>query len=101
MPVSAESRALRRSYTVFMRGVDPDNLVTQLYNNFLLTPEEKAKATQKTLTADEKCKVIFEALERRVSVEPSCLKILIQTLKDEPATSAVGDKIQGKTLFVL
>ena len=44
--LSAESRALRRSNTVFTRGVDPDNLVTVLYSNFLLTPEEYEKASQ-------------------------------------------------------
>ena len=99
MALSAESRALRRSYAVFKGGVDPDNLVTQLYSNFLLTQDEKAKATQKTLTPGEKCEAIFEALERRVSTDPACLKTLIQTLKNEPATASVGDKIQGETTF--
>ena len=102
MAMSAESRALQRSNAAFKRGVDPDNLVTVLYSNFLLTREEKAKATQKTLTPEERSEEIFAALERRVSVEPICLKNLIQALKDEPATASLGGKIQGKPtrLFV-
>ena len=50
--LSTESRALRRSNVVFNRGVDPNNLVTVLYSNLLLTPQEKAQANQRTETDD-------------------------------------------------
>ena len=36
MAQSVESRALRKSNLVFKKGVDPDNLVTLLYNKELL-----------------------------------------------------------------
>ena len=96
LTMSVESRALRRSNMVFTRGVDPDNLVTVLYSYFLLTPEEKARATQRTLTIHQKLEEIFQTMERRISVTPGDLHVLIQALKAEPATKAVGDKIQGK-----
>ncbi|CAI8039167.1 hypothetical protein GBAR_LOCUS21770 [Geodia barretti] len=92
--MSVESRTLRRSNTVFTRGVDPDNLVTVLYSNLLLTPEEKARATQQTLTIHQKLEEIFRTMERRISVTPGDLHVLIKALKAEPATKAVGDKIQ-------
>ena len=95
MEMSAESRALRKSNAVFKKGVDPDNLVTVLYSNLLLTSEEKSKATQRTLTDDQKLEEMFTALERRVSVKPTDLKTLIQSLRDEPAMVAVAGKIQG------
>ena len=97
--MSVESRTLRRSNTVFTRGVDPDNMITVLYSNFLLTPEEKARATQQTLTAHQKLEEIFQAMERRIAVTPGDLHILIQALKAEPAIKAVGDKIQGKGIY--
>ena len=65
--LSVESRALRRSNSVFTRGVDPDNLVTVLYSNFLLTPEEYEKASQTAAPGDQRLKTMFMALERRVS----------------------------------
>ena len=94
--LSVESRALRRSNTVFTRGVDPDNLVTVLYSNFLLTPEEKARAMKQTLTVGQQLEEIFQSLERRVSTRPQDFKIIIRALMAEPALKAVGDKMQGE-----
>lgn len=93
---STESRALRKSYAVFKKGVDPDNLVTTLYSNLLLTPEERAKATQRTLTDDQKLEEIFSSLEKRVSVEPKAFHELVKALRDELAMKSVADQIQGK-----
>ena len=94
--LSAESRALRRSNTVFTRGVDPENLVTVLYSNFLLTPEEKARAMKQTLTIGQQLEEIFQSLERRVSTRPQDFKKIIRALMAEPALKAVGDGIQGE-----
>ena len=94
--LSAESRALRRSNTVFTRGVDPENLVTVLYSNFLLTPEEKARAMKQTLTIGQQLEEIFQSLERRVSTKPQDFKKIICALLAEPALKAVGDEMQGE-----
>ena len=94
--LSAESRALRRSNTVFTRGVDPDNLVTVLYSNFLLTPEEYEKASQATAPGDQRLKAMFMALERRVSANPSVFHTLIQVLQWEEALKDVADVMQGE-----
>ena len=94
--LSVESRALRRSNTVFTRGVDPENLVTVLYSNFLLTPEEKARAMKQTLTIGQKLEEIFQSLERRVSTRPQDFKKIICALLAEPALKAVGDRMQGE-----
>ena len=94
--LSIESRALRRSNTVFTRGVDPENLVTVLYSNFLLTPEEKARAMKQTLTIGQQLEEIFQSLERRVSTRPQDFKKIICALLAEPALKAVGDEMQGE-----
>ena len=94
--LSAESRALRRSNSVFTRGVDPENLVTVLYSNLLLTPEEKARAMKQTLTVGQKLDEIFQSLERRVSTRPQDFKKIICALMAEPALKAVGDEMQGE-----
>lgn len=81
---------------MFKRGVDPDNLVTVLYSSFLLSHDEKSKATQKTLTDEQKLEEMFTALERRVSTTPGDFHKLVKALRDEPAMKAVGDRIQSK-----
>jgi len=96
MELSRESRALRESCVAFKRGADPDTIITMLYSKLLLTPEEKGKAKQKTLTADEQMEVVFESLERRVSTDPSVFHKLVQVLLEEPALAAVGRKMQGE-----
>ena len=78
-----------------MSGVDPGSVIKKLYSKHLLTPEEKGKAKQKTLTEDEQLDVIFDCLERRVSADPSVFNRLIQVLLEEPALEAVGKNIQG------
>ena len=95
MALSRESRALRESYAAFKRGAEPNTIITMLYSKLLLTPEEKGKAKQKTLTVDEQLDVIFDCLERRVSADPSVLNQLIEVLLEEPALEAVGRKMQG------
>ena len=80
---------------VFMMGVDPDSLIIVLYSHFLLTPDEKSAATQKTLTGHEKLEQVFTYLERRVSTEPKSFQELLQALNDEPAMRDVSDKIKG------
>ena len=93
--LSTESRALIRSNAVFKTGVDPSTLVTVLYSKFLLTPDEKSAATQKTLTDGDKLELMFTYLERRVSTDPQNFHKLLTALNDEPAMEAVGAKIKG------
>ena len=66
-----------------------------LYSKFLLTPEEKERATQSTLPTSKQLDVIFECLERRVSADPSVFNQLVKVLLEEPALEAVGRKMQG------
>ena len=99
--LSAESRALRRSNTIFTRGVDPDNLVTVLYSNFLLTPEEYEKASQATAPGDQRLKAMFKALECRVSANPSVFHTLIQILQWEEALKDVADVMKGEPNLLL
>ena len=93
---SVESIALRRSNAIFTRAGDPDGLVTVLYSNFLLTPDEKIRALQHSLTARQKMEEIFQTMERRVSVNPSDFHTLLTVLKAEPATKALGEEMQGQ-----
>lgn len=96
--ISAELRALRKSYGVFTSAVDPDYLVRKLYSECLLTPTEKEKATQRTLTTSEKLEECFKIVEQRVSSTPEAFHTMLQALKDEPAMEGVFDIIQGKKI---
>ena len=76
--------------------MDPDNLVTVLYSNFLLTPEEYEKASQTAAPGDQRLKAMFMALERRVSANPSVFHTLIQVLQWEEALKDVADVMKGE-----
>ena len=96
LSLSVESIALRRSNAIFTRAGDPDGLVTVLYSNFLLTPDEKIRALQENLTDRQKMEKIFQIMERRVSVSPSDFHTLLDVLNGEPATKALGEEMQGQ-----
>lgn len=95
MALSKESTAFRQSYEVFQSAVDPDTLVTMLYSRFLLTRMERMRATQRTLTTHQQLDVIFDCLERRVSVDPSVFHKLVEVLLEHPALAVVGEKMRG------
>lgn len=80
---------------MFKKGVDPATLVTTLYSNELLTPDEKSKATLKTLTDEQQLEEMFKAIERRVNSNPGDFHELVKALRTEPAMETVADKIQG------
>ena len=96
LSLSVESIALRRSNAIFTKAGDPDGLVTVLYSSFLLTPDEKIRALQQSLTARQKMEEIFQMMERRVSVNPSDFHTLLYVLKAEPATKSLGEEMQGQ-----
>lgn len=95
MALSREVIALRASNEDFKRGVDPDTVITKLYSKFLLTQDEKGKATQRTLTPPQQLDEVLDCLERRLSANPSVYHTLVQVLLEEPALKAVGRKMQG------
>lgn len=95
MAVSRESRALRKSYDMFTTEVSPGYVIRKAYSKHWLTPDERERATQKTLTTNEQLEVVFPCLERRVSADPSVFHKLVQMLLEEPALEKVGKKMQG------
>ena len=95
MEVSNEYMTFKKSCLLFKRGVDPDNLVPNLYSKGLLTREEKGKVSQRALTDDEKTDALFTILERRVSTEAKNFHTIVNILQDEPALKHVGDKMKG------
>lgn len=96
MALSRESRTLRKSCVAFKRGADPDTVITVLYSEFLLTQEERGRATQRTLTKGQQLDEVFDCLERRVSADPSVFDKLVQVLLEEPALEGVGKRMQGQ-----
>ncbi|CAI8038979.1 hypothetical protein GBAR_LOCUS21698 [Geodia barretti] len=92
--MSSESKALRKSYDQFMKGADPSSLVAPLYSQDLLTDDEKARALLDTQTNRKRLDEIFDALTRRVGVEPKAFLLIMQTLKNVPALKPMGEKMQ-------
>ena len=96
---SAESTALRKSYGIFKRGIDPANIIVPLFTGGLLTQEERDNATQRMRTEGEKLEEIYKALERRVAVNPGHFHTLLEVLKNEPALKDVGNQMEGNIIF--
>ena len=94
-PPSREDRALRKCAAKFRTGVDPNFIVPRLYEELLLTREEKNSANQKTLTDDERLDVVWQALERRVAVDPSDFHSVVEILHNELPMKKLGDHMQG------
>lgn len=95
MAQTSELRALDKSYEVFTRGADPDTVARKFYSNGLLTPEDRGRATQRMLTADQQLDEVFKGLRRRVSINPSAFSTAVNLLLEEPALAELGKKMQG------
>ena len=90
-----EQRALQKSNEIFIKGACPDNLVSVLFSNELLTPEERDRALLSALTDRQKLQEIYKAMERRVFVRCTDFHTLLQALRDEPATEGVAERMKG------
>ena len=80
---------------MILRCGDPDYLEQTLYSELLLTPTEKEKATQKTLTSTQKLEQIFNGLERRVRSAPDRFHTVVDIFNNEPALNDVGKRLSG------
>ena len=94
MEVSLEYRALRRGASLLKDGVCPDDIVTPLYNNDLLTPDERSRANASHYTASQRMEEIYSALERRVKVERRAFHLLLDILKNVSALVPVAEKLR-------
>lgn len=79
---------------MFKRSVDPNAIVSKLFSEGMLTPEERSKATQGT--DYQKLDEIFKSLERRVSISPGDFHKLVMILKEVQALRPVGEEMQSK-----
>ena len=93
MEVSLEYKALRRGASLLKDGVCPDDIVTPLYNNDLLTPDERSRANTSHHTASQRMEEVYSALERRVKVEPRAFHLLLDILKNVSALVPVAEKL--------
>ena len=94
MEMSVEAIALRRCNQVFKSGAHPEELVTVLYSEFLLTPDERARI-HPSKTPGQQLDELFTTLERRVSVTPGEFHKLIQIFGNEPVTKPLAEKMKG------
>ena len=99
--MSVEARALRRCNEVFKSGADPENLVTVLYSDFLLTPDERERVRHPNKTPGQQLEELFTTLERRVSVTPGEFHKLTEVLGNEPATKPLAEKMKGILYLLL
>ena len=95
LPPSREHRALSKGAVKFRAGVDPSFIIARLNEKQLLTKEEWNKAKQKMLTDDERLDAVWEALVRRVAVNPSVFHSVVEILNNEPAMEKLGNHMQG------
>ena len=95
MEMSVEAIALRRCNQVFKSGAHPEELVTVLCRECLLTPDERARIIHPSKTPGQQLDELFTTLERRVSVTPGEFHKLIQIFGNEPVTKPLAEKMKG------
>ena len=74
-----------------MDRVNPSDIATPLFMEYLLTKQELTYATQQALTKGEQLQEIYDVLESRVSVNPQHFHTLVEI----PALKDVGDHMKG------
>ena len=89
---SPECRALRKSGALLRNNVNPDDIVTLLYDEELLTDGERDSANNDQLIATKRMKV-YSALERRVRVSPEAFHKLVRILISVSALKPVAKQL--------
>ena len=91
--VSPECRALRKSAALLRNNVNPDDIVTLLYDEELLTDGERDSANNDQLIATKRMEKVYSALERRVRVLPEPFHKFVRILIGVPALKPVAKQL--------
>ena len=99
MEQSSEYKALRKGASILKDCVSPDDVVTPLYHNDLLTPDERSRANGAHLTQPQRMEEVYLALERRVKIKPAAFHKLIRILQKVSALRPVAMKLQQELWY--
>ena len=70
MQASPENRALGQASNLLRTTINPDDIVALLFDNQLLTRDERDLANARHLILQQRMEKVYSALERRVGVSP-------------------------------
>ena len=93
MQASPEYRALRKSGALLRNNVNPDDIVTLLFDEELLTDGERDSANNDQLIATKRMEKVYSALERRVRVLPEPFHKFVRILIGVPALKPVAKQL--------
>ena len=90
---SLESHALRKSAALLRNNVNPDDIISLLYDEELLTDGERDSANNVQLIATKRMEEVYSALERRVRVSPEAFHKFVRILIGVPALKPVAKQL--------
>ena len=95
MQASPEYRALGQASNLLRTSINPDDIVALLFDNQLLTRDERDLANSRHLIPQQRMEKVYSALERRVGVSPEpfhkFVRILIGVSGLEPVAKQLYD----------
>ena len=90
---SPESRALGRAADLIVNSIDPNDIVAVLFDNKLLTEDERDLANASHLILQQRMGEVYSALERRVRVSPEAFHKIVRILIGVPALKPVAKQM--------
>ena len=90
---SLESRALGQAATLLINSVNPDDIVSLLYDEALLTDGESDSANNDQQIATKRMREVYSALKRHVRVSPEAFHKLVCILIGVPALKPVAKQL--------
>ena len=93
MQASPEYRALGQASNLLRTSINPDDIVALLFDNQLLTRDDRNLANARHLIPQQRMGEVYSALERRVGVLPEPFHKFVRILISVPALKPVAKQL--------
>ena len=93
MQASPEYRALGQASNLLRTSINPDDIVALLFDNQLLTRDERHLANARHLIPQQRMGEVYSALERRVGISPEPFHKFVRILIGVPALKPVAKQL--------
>ena len=90
---SPESRALGQAANHLRKGINPNDIVAVLFDNKLLTEDDRDLANARHLIPSKQMDEVYSALEMRVGVSPEAFHKFVRILIGVPALKPVAKQL--------
>eukprot|EP00731_Ephydatia_muelleri_P004611 Em0002g787a len=98
--VSHELQVLKKHYSDLVGTIqDPAGQAGSLYSRGMICQSVRDKVQERVdLTIKEKARVLINAVEARVTTDPSMFQVFMEVLKEEPSLSTIVERMSVSTV---